>query len=147
MAKFTEEQKLIFTALKCHYCGGVPELVDAAEIFGRRSPEAAGRYYLCRPCSAWVGCHRYSSEAMGRLATAELRGLRREAHRVFDLIWQKRYKASRYKAYSWLSLRMGLPRHLVHMGYFDENQCRQVIGICSAYLTKRESADADGGAV
>lgn len=146
MAKFTDEQKLIFTARKCPYCGGVPELVDGGEIFGPRRPDTAGRYYLCRPCAAWVGCHRYSSEAMGRLATAELRGLRREAHRVFDLIWQKRYKASRYKAYSWLSLRMGIPRHLVHMGYFDEEQCRQVIEICSAFLRRREAEAADGDA-
>lgn len=137
MAGFTDEQRLIFTARVCPYCGGTPELVDAREIFGPGGARFEGKYYLCRRCRASVGCHRYSTEAMGRLATAELRDLRRRAHAVFDLIWKDRHKPSRYNAYSWLSLRLGKPRHLVHMAYFDETDCRRVISICTAYLKSR----------
>lgn len=137
MAVFTPEQILLFTGKKCPYCGGVPELVDAREIFGGIGP-ASGRYYLCRTCRAWVGCHRYSTEAMGRLAGKKLRALRHRAHTVFDLVWRDRHKPSRYNAYSWLALRLGKPRHLVHMGYFDEEDCRRVIDVCTEFLLKAD---------
>lgn len=139
MAQFTDRQKRLFTARECPYCGGIPELVDASEVFGSKGASHPGRYYLCRPCRAWVGCHKFSDEAMGRLAGAELRALRNKAHKVFDLVWKDGHKASRYKAYSWLSLRLGIPRHLVHMGYFDEDDCRRVIALCAAFLYRKDA--------
>lgn len=112
-------------------------LVSAKELFGERKATAA-RYWVCRPCDAWVACHPFSDEPMGRLANKELRRLRHEAHRVFDLVWQDRHKRSRYNAYSWLSLHLGKPRHLVHIGYFDEEDCRKTIEICTNFLKKKD---------
>ncbi len=137
MADFTPEQKLIFTARLCAYCGAVPELRTAREVFGEQAT-GNGRYYVCPGCGARVGCHRYSDQAMGRVASAELRKLRERAHKVFDLVWRDGHKRSRYNAYSWLALRLGMPRHLVHMGYFDEGECRRVTTICARFLTARD---------
>ncbi|MDE6277931.1 MAG: DUF3268 family zinc-finger domain-containing protein [Muribaculaceae bacterium] len=137
MARFTPEQKLIFTARKCPYCGGVPELREAREIFGPAA-EGRGRYYVCPGCGARVSCHPYSEQPKGRVASARLRALRRQAHRLFDIVWKDGHKRSRYNAYSWLALRLGRPRHLVHMGYFDEDDCLRVIDLCSRFLVERD---------
>ncbi|MDE6311656.1 MAG: DUF3268 family zinc-finger domain-containing protein [Muribaculaceae bacterium] len=138
MADFTPEQKLIFTARLCSYCGAVPELRSAREVFGDKA-EGSGRFYVCPGCGARVGCHRFSEQAMGRVASAELRRLRGIAHKVFDTVWRDGHKRSRYNAYSWLALRLDIPRHLVHMGYFDEKECRRVIAVCARFLTARDA--------
>lgn len=151
MAHFTPEQKLIFTARLCPYCGGVPELRNARDVFGPAA-DAHGRLYVCPGCGARVSCHPFSDQAKGRVASARLRSLRRRAHELFDLVWKDGHKRSRYNAYSWLALRLGKPRHLVHMGYFDEAECRQVIDLCARFLLSRDPSrysslilPADGG--
>lgn len=137
MAHFTDEQKLLFTGMVCPYCGGGTDIAPLAEVSTRTDAAAANaRVRLCRKCRAWVGCHRYSDEAMGMLANAELRRLRHQAHTVFDRIWKEKLKPSRYNAYSWLSLRMDMPRHLVHFGFFNEEQCRRAIALCEKFLER-----------
>ena len=133
--KLTEQQRLIFTGQICPYCGKPTELADGDDV---PFVATSGKVRLCRDCEAYVGCHRHTSTAMGRLATRELRALRQQAHSRFDYIWRHRLKRSRYNAYSWLSLRLGMPTDMVHIAYFDENQCRRVIAICEEYIHQKE---------
>lgn len=72
----------ILTGKICPYCGKPTEYVDSSVIYGR----SYGMIYLCRDCKAYVGVHKGTDQALGRLANAELREAKKEAHFYFDQI-------------------------------------------------------------
>lgn len=113
--------------LYCPYCGRKAEYVDSKVVYGK----SYGKIYLCRNCMAYVGVHRGTSKPLGRLANAELRYWKKQAHAAFDPLWQYgRFKGSRNVAYVWLSKQMGTPIDKTHIGMFDVWQCKQVVSIC-----------------
>ena len=106
----SESMDEILTGKICPYCGKPTEYVDSSIIYGR----SYGMIYLCRDCRAYVGVHKGTDQALGRLANAELREAKKEAHFYFDQIaktnlinkiWKKHIPnmSNRNKAYLWLS--------------------------------------------
>lgn len=61
---------LILTGKICPYCGQPTEYVDSAALYHGIS---YGMIYLCRKCDAYVGVHRGTDKALGRLANRSLR--------------------------------------------------------------------------
>ncbi len=120
---------------KCPYCAANAELVTGAEIYPHRDDLNSLKFWLCAPCSAYVGCHKEGngygdgSRPLGRLANAALRRAKNKAHAAFDPIWQMR-QMSRKEAYLWLASKLGMPVEQVHIGEFDEPLCIQVIQAC-----------------
>lgn len=114
----------------CPYCGNETELIDSAEIYQGVS---YGWMYICRPCDAYVGCYRGSKKALGRLANAELRKYKQQAHEVLDQIWKKRLM-KRKEVYTWLSQQLETERDYTHIGMFDVEQCKNVIAVSEQYL-------------
>lgn len=110
----------------CPYCGETAEFVSSAEVYGGRD---YGYIYLCRPCDAYVGCHGNSTEPLGTLANAELRGWRNRAHAAFDAAW-KTGGMQRTDAYIWLADQLEMPDETCHIGMFDTATCKRVIKIC-----------------
>lgn len=109
----------------CPYCGQSAELTSSKQVYGGRD---YGPIYLCRcrPGWSWVGCHKGTTDPLGRLADRELRYWKQEAHKAFDPIWKNR-RMTRSKAYKWLSRELGMePKH-THIGMFDVDQCKAVI--------------------
>lgn len=132
MTKLNASHKAIICGRICPYCHGKTKFMDSIKVYKNRS---YGMVYACLPCSAWVGVHKKTNKALGRLANAELRQLKMQAHQYFDPIWQRavdggvdKYTA-RNAAYKWLAKEMGIDRELCHIGYFNEKQCRQVLDI------------------
>jgi hypothetical protein len=129
----------------CPYCGAQALLVADTEVY---QFSYGGMVWLCRPCKAWVGCHKNSKNhiPLGRLATAELRKLKIAAHARFDPLWRAAMKHrgwsqshARAKAYSWLAQKMDIPRGECHIGMFDETRVRKAIEI----LAKPEPVTKD----
>ena len=120
--ELTEQQKLIYRGLLCPYCKNKSEFVDSKEVYGK----SFGMIYLCRPCKSWVGTHENSSKALGRLANAELREAKKEAHLYFDKLWN-RGQISRKKAYKMLSDHLKLPKEYTHIGMFNIDTCNKVV--------------------
>lgn len=127
----------ILTGRVCPYCGKPTEFVDSSVIYGR----SYGMIYLCRDCRAYVGVHKGTDQALGRLANAELREAKKEAHFYFDQIaktnlinkiWKKHIPntSNRSKAYLWLSSQLGIPHEVCHIGMFDVDNCKRVIELC-----------------
>lgn len=122
----------------CPYCQNNSQLIDSKEIYGI----SFGPIYICKPCDAYVGTHKQSDIALGRLANAELRSLKKEAHRIFDQIWRRKmvqqghskHKA-RSAAYIWLSQQLNTPPQYTHIGMSNIPQCKKVIQICSKYAS------------
>lgn len=108
----------------CPYCGKPSDLLNGAEVYPHRPDLADRKFWVCKPCDARVGCHGKGIRPLGTLANAELRGLRRNAHRVFDMLWANR--EHRLKLYEQARKDLGLEDDL-HIGEADEELCRRVI--------------------
>ncbi len=123
----------IFSGLVCPYCHKSSVFMDSKAIYKKQSH---GMVYACLPCKAWVGVHKGTDKALGRLANERLRQLKIQAHDYFDPIWKRiiegglsnKHKA-RNKAYCWLAKEMGIERQFCHIGYFNEDQCEKAIKI------------------
>jgi hypothetical protein len=118
----------------CPYCNQPTEYIDSSLVYGK----SYGMIYICQPCKAWVGVHKGTNQALGRLADAELRKCKCIAHYYFDGLWKKKMKqgfsksSARRKAYRWLAGKMGLSVKETHIGMFGVKQCKQVIEICKS---------------
>lgn len=119
----------------CPYCNRRTKYLDSAVVYGK----SYGMIYHCAPCQAWVGVHKGTNKALGRLANKELRDWKVEAHKYFDPLWQRKMRQgyskskARHKAYKWLSQQMGMSIKVAHIGMFDVDQCKQVVEICKPY--------------
>lgn len=96
-----------------------------------------GPVYECIDCKAWVGCHKGTNEAYGRLANAELRKAKQEAHRLFDALWRSRMRTlklssrvARDGSYLWLARTLGITPQQCHIGMFDLDYCMRTIEAC-----------------
>lgn len=116
--------------MKCPYCGKSAKLVSGEVIYPHRHDLYAKQFYLCRPCDAYVGCHQGTTNPLGRLANAELRKAKMEAHAAFDPIWKSGQK-KRGSAYAWLCDQLGIDKKGCHIGMFDVDMCNRVVAVCS----------------
>ncbi len=120
----------------CPYCGKRAELVNSEDVYGR---DYGHRIYICWPCNAYVGCHKDTDRPLGRLANAELRSMKIQAHAAFDPLWQSG-QMKRKAAYAWLAEQMNRPVKQTHIGYFDVTECREVIRIVDKFRKDEKNA-------
>ena len=118
--------------LYCPVCGKKAELVKGDKVYPHRSDLRKKKFYACLEHDAFVGCHPDTNIAMGYLATASLRKLRSQVHRLYDPLWREKYFKSRSKAYSWFAKKMQLPASITHVAMFDESQCRKALMLLEA---------------
>lgn len=134
------DQKNI-TGKICPYCNSETEYIDSEYIYGK----SYGMVYICKPCDAYVGVHKGTDKALGRLANKELREAKKSAHFWFDQIARTGYinkiyrkyipnTSNREKAYIWLANEMNIDRKYCHIGMMDIEQCKKVIQISKDHL-------------
>ncbi len=119
--------------IKCDYCGKEAKKTTGAEIYPHRDDLHALKFYACMPCAAWVGCHKKTGKPLGRLANADLRKAKMNAHKAFDPLW-KNGDMTRGDAYAWLSNELCISRDKCHIGMFDIDQCWSVVDACNNLL-------------
>lgn len=132
----------------CPYCTRNAPQVTGAVIYPHRPDLAVKLFYRCLPCDAYVGCHP-DGKPLGRLADAELRRAKIEAHGAFDPLWEPRsaqtlaypdeprpqkklQRVMRSRAYAWLSAQLGLSIDDTHIGMLDVDGCRRVVAVIRA---------------
>lgn len=113
--------------MKCPYCGQSALFVSGSLVYPHRPDLAGKRFWACPPCDAYVGCHEGTDKPLGRLADADLRKAKMDAHAAFDPFWRGRM--SRGRAYKWLATALGIDRRDCHIGMFDDFQCREVVRV------------------
>ena len=119
--------------VKCSYCGNKAEYVNRKEIYNIASKHI-GMVWVCRLCKAWVGCHKGTNRPLGTLAKYDLRRWREKAHDALDKKWNKGNNRSRNQTYKRLAKHLGIKKKDCHIGKFDIETCKKVIGVCSWYL-------------
>lgn len=135
-------EPLILAGKECPYCGNSTDWVSDSEVY---RVGFGGMVYLCRPCDAYVGCHKpRPHESMGRLANKELRSAKIEAHASFDALWRRKIgkegiskSKARNMAYKWLSEAIGISLENCHIGFMDIDECKKVIEACEPFLKYR----------
>lgn len=120
-----DRQELIYKGKVCPYCNKNTRLCDSSVIYGK----SYGKIYLCVSCRAYVGVHKGTDHALGRLANSELRYWKKAAHAAFDPIW-KRGIIKRKDAYTWLATELRIDASRCHIGMFDVTECKQVVEVC-----------------
>ena len=130
----------------CPYCAAAAELVTGAEIYPHRPDLAALQFWQCKPCDAFVGCHKADSgygdgtRPLGRLANAALRKAKMRAHAAFDPLWKTR-QMGRRNAYALLARKLGIPVEQAHIGEFDEAMCARVVEVCKTLNVRANRTD------
>lgn len=115
----------------CDYCGERALLVTGKDIYPHREDLADLNFWRCRPCDAYVGCHKPNigygdgTRPLGRLANAELRAEKSKTHAQLDPIWKLRLMGRR-EVYLWLAKELDIPVALAHIGMFDVPTCQRV---------------------
>lgn len=116
----------------CPYCGRKSVLVDGRKVYPHRPDLYSLSFYYCDAghSAAYVGCHKGTTQPLGRLADVYLRAAKKEAHAAFDPIWRSG-TMSRSEAYSWLAKELSIPKKRCHIGMFDLDTCLKVREICA----------------
>lgn len=140
--ELTPKQKGILNGKICPYCKGETILTDSKDIYS----VDYGKIYLCKPCDAYVGCHKGTTKALGRLANKELRHWKKEAHKYFDMIWGEAGGGKRKEVYKHLSTHLGLPTWYTHIGMFSVDTCKEVVDWSKMILNDLRRLDMDFGA-
>lgn len=116
----------------CPYCDNGAKLIDSKDYYS--NGKSYGMMYLCKPCDATCGVHKTSNKPLGNLANKELRKLRREAHSLFDPLWQAKIRkdgCSKTKArragYKWLAGLLQLRPEHCHISWFSNEICKLAI--------------------
>lgn len=110
----------------CQYCNKEAVWTENKAIYGKNYGKSYMCYY-CKPCNAYVGCHKNSKAPLGTMANAELREWRKKAHAEFDPIWKNRSQKNRGKLYEEISRHFGKD---IHIGASDLVMCQRIIEWC-----------------
>ena len=110
----------------CIYCGGTVELISNELVYGKIYGN--GLCYKCSHCDSYVGVHPDLVTPLGILANKELRGLRKDAHALFDPMWRNG-AMTRTEAYTKLSKMLKIPKSKCHISWFDKSMILKVIDL------------------
>lgn len=116
----------------CPYCASRTELVNGQVIYPHRPDLKHKSFYICYPCSAWVGCHPGTTTPLGRLADRDLRMAKQRVHALLDPLWKSK-QIKRSSCYARLADHMGIPVQECHVGMFDLDRCRSAETILSGW--------------
>lgn len=117
----------------CPYCGSASEHVDGTVLYPHRTDLAEKKFWRCRPCDAFVGCHPGTPEPLGSLVNAALRTARAKTHDLFDQLWGRGAEIfdnppmTRKEAYAWLAAELVLEVDACHIGMFDLETCSKAL--------------------
>lgn len=111
-------------------CGGTV-VYGKMEKFGLR-PYQSGYCYICQKCGAYVGTHQNRpKDALGILATGDIRRLRVLCHEEFDKHWMS--TAGKSRVYYRLSKEMGIKKEDCHFGYMQKDQLVEALSIMQSW--------------
>ena len=120
--------------MDCLYCPGLVEWQPTSNsVYG--PGRDFGPLWICDSCGAYCGC-RPDGHPLGTPADERTREMRKQAHRMFDPLWQFNYM-TRQAAYTWLAEQMRLDEDDTHIGNFTAEQCQLVVTLSRHYLTQR----------
>ncbi len=124
---------------ECRYCGSPVNIITHDQLYGRTYSNWP-YLYQCSCCDSYVGMHPETDLPLGTLADKLLRESRKVAKNMFTLLL-KLTMTSRNDGYTWLAARMAIDKSICHFGWFEPEQCAQVLRICRDALAKAPNVE------
>jgi len=115
----------------CNICGSNNSVIltDSTIIYG----SSYGLVYFCTNCKAYVGVHKSPDNnhgeinaPLGILADKEMIQLRKEAHKLFDPLWEST-RLSRRGAYMVLQRVLMVPERRAHIAMLQKSELKKLI--------------------
>jgi hypothetical protein len=116
----------------CPNCGG-PVAMQSNSVVYRKEYGQWPFLYRCQDatCDSYVGLHPKTDIPLGTLANKETRDYRKKAKGLLMPMWEEQ-GMDRTDVYAWLAGKMGIADvNQCHIGWFNIEQCKQVIQICN----------------
>lgn len=118
----------------CDCCGGSNVALQKRELLRLRTYGRWDLIWYCGDCGALVGCHEGTDIPMGRMADADTRRGRYEAHNTFDRLWRGRSASmSRAQAYAWMASTLGIPIERAHISMLTADECAKLVAAVLNY--------------
>lgn len=135
MDQLSNLEKDVLSGKICPYCNCETKRVTDRDIYGPHSNYNRSFIQCEMNADHYVGTFA-NGQALGRLADAELRKLKREGHALFDQLWQGENAVfrTRDQAYVWLARNMHLSNDLTHFAMFNNEQCLQSMHLLREFL-------------
>ncbi len=116
----------------CPHCGSAVERVSNSVIYRKEyGPWPFAYRCTSAPCDSYVGLHPKTDIPLGTLANKAMRAARKQAKAHLSPMWEVD-GMDKTAVYAWLGEKMGIKDiNHVHIGWFDEKQCAQVVQICT----------------
>lgn len=118
----------------CNICGNKTVIyISNNIIYGKEY--GSGKCYYCTNCGAYVGTHKpRPEEALGLLATKEMRNMKMKCHDLFDAAWKnketrKEQCEERNAAYERLAKELNIDVSKCHFGWFDMDMLNKAYDI------------------
>ena len=112
----------------CPFCKRPAQYVKVADVNGHDIEHGDRYMWICHDCSASVLTHLDSDKPLGTMAKPRVRNKRRKVHAHLDILW-KTFKWDRDMCYSWLAVRLGIPKEQCHVAQFDEDMCDNALRV------------------
>lgn len=134
--ELTKHQQKILNGEICPYCKGNALRTSEYAIYGKtfkdRDIIICENYY--NGCDSYVGTYE-DGASLGRLVNPRLRKYKNLAHKYFDKLWVEEL-ITRDQAYDDLSIFLGLPKELTHIGMMQEKTLIKVQNWSKKYYLK-----------
>ena len=128
--------------VQCPYCYKLASLVSGEVIYPHRIDLFDKKFWSCKKCEAYVGCHEKTTLPLGSLANQTLRSLRSKCHQLFDPLWRSKNNGiTRSNCYWWLANKLDIHIKDCHIGLFDEDKCMRLLILWSEYKDLQSIAD------
>ena len=127
MIKITPYEEDVYAGKICPYCKSSTRVTTQVEVYGMSysgTPVIVCKNYP--KCDSYVGTDKKTNNSLGRLSSKELRILKMQAHKVFDILWIAKH-FTRNEIYQKLSEELGIPFEYCHIGNFNIQTTMKVI--------------------
>lgn len=129
--------------MDCPYCGEEAVKQSGKVLYPAYEKLSSNIFYVCVPCSAWVGTHKQSGLPLGTLANKELRSARIKCHSLFEEV-QHFKNLKRGELYSLLAKGLNIPKEQTHFGMFTLERCAQAQNILRLKLEVKDEQNRLG---
>lgn len=115
---------------QCDVCKHEVYYIEHLQKFGHMRNSRNVGMWKCKnnKCRALVSCHPGTTNPVGYMAQEQLRRLRTECHRAFDMLWScNNSPFTRQSAYYWMAGILNIPKECSNISKLTEEQIHVVI--------------------
>ena len=116
--------------LVCPYCGKETELIKGPPVASKQDSDW---HYACKPCAAWVLCHKSTTIAYGYVAKVDIRDKRFQLHTLLKKI-ENKVGCNKSVIYDYMAYMYG--EHNFHTAWLHPEELDYCIELLKSFKPK-----------